>query len=116
MRTDTNAGWRITFADIGEKKQHQQGSSLRKHVDAPVQKIIGIAEIRRETAIHVPARVSWIVGRRKSNWEHPEIDFRRPTIQETRAGTRSEEHTSELQSLTNLVCRLLLEKKKNKRT
>src|SRR5437016_11001828 len=26
-------------------------------------------------------------------------------------GLRSEEHTSELQSLTNLVCRLLLEKK-----
>src|SRR5437016_8277224 len=31
-------------------------------------------------------------------------------------GVRSEEHTSELQSLTNLVCRLLLEKKKNKKT
>src|SRR5437016_1285123 len=29
---------------------------------------------------------------------------------------RSEEHTSELQSLTNLVCRLLLEKKKTKKT
>src|SRR5438093_10314757 len=29
-------------------------------------------------------------------------------------GSRSEEHTSELQSLTNLVCRLLLEKKKTK--
>src|ERR1019366_2710083 len=29
--------------------------------------------------------------------------------------TRSEEHTSELQSLTNLVCRLLLEKKKEKK-
>src|SRR5437016_2612761 len=28
---------------------------------------------------------------------------------------RSEEHTSELQSLTNLVCRLLLEKKKNEK-
>src|SRR5438046_6379348 len=28
------------------------------------------------------------------------------------AQSRSEEHTSELQSLTNLVCRLLLEKKK----
>src|SRR5438093_5590094 len=28
------------------------------------------------------------------------------------AQARSEEHTSELQSLTNLVCRLLLEKKK----
>src|SRR2546427_11449526 len=29
--------------------------------------------------------------------------------------TRSEEHTSELQSQSNLVCRLLLEKKKKKR-
>src|SRR5574337_2095467 len=29
---------------------------------------------------------------------------------------RSEEHTSELQSPLNLVCRLLLEKKKNERT
>src|SRR5262249_62092056 len=29
---------------------------------------------------------------------------------------RSEEHTSELQSLTNLVCRLLLEKKKKRTT
>src|SRR5438045_7679145 len=39
------------------------------------------------------------------------------TIVETRAitggvDTRSEEHTSELQSLRHLVCRLLLEKKK----
>src|SRR5690242_21216171 len=32
------------------------------------------------------------------------------------AGPRSEEHTSELQSHVNLVCRLLLEKKKKKNT
>src|SRR5256885_3658258 len=31
----------------------------------------------------------------------------------TESGERSEEHTSELQSPCNLVCRLLLEKKKN---
>src|SRR6266853_3840146 len=31
-----------------------------------------------------------------------------------RAGRRSEEHTSELQSQSNLVCRLMLEKKKKK--
>src|SRR2546426_3290863 len=31
------------------------------------------------------------------------------------ASMRSEEHTSELQSPCNLVCRLLLEKKKNKK-
>src|SRR5262245_62307628 len=34
----------------------------------------------------------------------------------SRARVRSEEHTSELQSLRHLVCRLLLEKKKNKKT
>src|SRR3989441_13167762 len=34
---------------------------------------------------------------------------------EIRVPVRSEEHTSELQSLAYLVCRLLLEKKKNKR-
>src|SRR2546427_4526159 len=32
-----------------------------------------------------------------------------------RAAPRSEEHTSELQSQSNLVCRLLLEKKKKKK-
>src|SRR2546425_7580679 len=35
--------------------------------------------------------------------------------QGTADAIRSEEHTSELQSLAYLVCRLLLEKKKNKR-
>src|SRR5258706_15567966 len=40
----------------------------------------------------------------------------RPVVRARRfhGRNRSEEHTSELQSLTNLVCRLLLEKKKKK--
>src|SRR5438067_5669866 len=37
-----------------------------------------------------------------------------PTPNEVRNPTRSEEHTSELQSRFDLVCRLLLEKKKKK--
>src|SRR5438093_9047742 len=37
------------------------------------------------------------------------------TSPEAKRENRSEEHTSELQSLTNLVCRLLLEKKKKKK-
>src|SRR3989475_7226335 len=52
-----------------------------------------------------------------------EVDAREPgaaevlkryslTARNTPAGVRSEEHTSELQSQSNLVCRLLLEKKK----
>src|SRR5205814_8954473 len=45
-------------------------------------------------------------GRRPSDRCHPSSVSRRLTM-------RSEEHTSELQSLRHLVCRLLLEKKKN---
>src|SRR5688572_31966124 len=41
------------------------------------------------------------------------LDLRKETI-EIGGPRRSEEHTSELQSQSNLVCRLLLEKKKNK--
>src|SRR2546430_10330380 len=36
------------------------------------------------------------------------------SCQRSEAGRRSEEHTSELQSQSNLVCRLLLEKKKKR--
>src|SRR5690606_5942374 len=46
---------------------------------------------------------------------HPERPVRRPGGLQRRA-TRSEEHTSELQSRENLVCRLLLEKKKPKKS
>src|SRR5262245_66658695 len=38
----------------------------------------------------------------------------RRTVRSARSFVRSEEHTSELQSLRHLVCRLLLEKKKKK--
>src|SRR5258706_11824723 len=51
-----------------------------------------------------------------ANFAHQGETFSRcsiPSSKDTQF-TRSEEHTSELQSLTNLVCRLLLEKKKNK--
>src|SRR5688572_31918203 len=37
-----------------------------------------------------------------------------PAAERARPFARSEEHTSELQSQSNLVCRLLLEKKKKK--
>src|SRR6266536_29682 len=40
---------------------------------------------------------------------------RRRSLRKGRFGQRSEEHTSELQSRVDLVCRLLLEKKKRTR-
>src|SRR2546430_8791884 len=46
-------------------------------------------------------RSSWPLGPSTVTWPGARVTF-----------TRSEEHTSELQSQSNLVCRLLLEKKK----
>src|SRR5690242_21168654 len=45
----------------------------------------------------------------------PAADLNRPDLALAHTDGRSEEHTSELQSHVNLVCRLLLEKKKKKR-
>src|SRR5256885_10948005 len=48
---------------------------------------------------------------RHPSWSRPQGS--RPAPVRTARRCRSEEHTSELQSPCNLVCRLLLEKKKN---
>src|SRR5205085_11667377 len=45
-----------------------------------------------------------------------ELTGGRQKNERSRGKDRSEEHTSELQSQSNLVCRLLLEKKKKKKT
>src|SRR2546426_3408468 len=56
-------------------------------------------------------------GRCRSDVLHREAEASGPRPRDQRFGPlpeqRSEEHTSELQSPCNLVCRLLLEKKKN---
>src|SRR5437899_8082135 len=55
-------------------------------------------------------RGAWAVAR------HGTTDMNTLIALGTSAAYRSEEHTSELQSLRHLVCRLLLEKKKKKQT
>src|SRR2546430_5612038 len=52
---------------------------------------------------YLTAKHAWLAAH--SSWEHTIVVPGRE---------RSEEHTSELQSQSNLVCRLLLEKKKKK--
>src|SRR5438105_12222166 len=49
-----------------------------------------------------------------TNENLPRIDTSKDLPGATAGRTRSEEHTSELQSRVDLVCRLLLEKKKKK--
>src|SRR5262249_59174490 len=61
---------------------------------------------RRRTA--APARGQ---GRALERRAAPAGDYWGGAVSGARVGIRSEEHTSELQSLTNLLCRLLLEKK-----
>src|SRR2546430_8838168 len=66
---------------------------------------------RSRQHLHLRRRKPAEIGQR------PELSLRRrgpPRLQvEWQALVRSEEHTSELQSQSNLVCRLLLEKKNN---
>src|SRR2546422_8195055 len=63
----------------------------------------------------------WQHWRRRSTYMERRVHARSPSVTfiffpaaHQTAKQRSEEHTSELQSRLHLVCRLLLEKKKNK--
>src|SRR2546426_6539732 len=67
--------------------------------------------------IHVTASVSrGTVNTSVPRKRHVLPTTRRVVSSRTSLSLRSEEHTSELQSPCNLVCRLLLEKKKQKKT
>src|SRR5207248_4932471 len=72
-------------------------------------------ETQHQRAQHLPkAKVVLFHGCKKWKLQNSPNRFRvrRPRVREI--DLRSEEHTSELQSPYDLVCRLLLEKKKNK--
>src|SRR5688572_31754310 len=80
---------------------------------------------RRSSDLVLPTSASAIYGGRASggvmnvvlrhDYEGAELSLTYENVYRGQAPTRrSEEHTSELQSQSNLVCRLLLEKKKKK--
>src|SRR5439155_19812145 len=67
----------------------------------------------RSTPIPAPWRPSPIVSSARVSLRPSSVEpSRDPSGTHDRRGSRSEEHTSELQSRGHLVCRLLLEKKK----
>src|SRR2546430_8598938 len=70
--------------------------------------------VRRSRRISYYARAARICYKFRNAIEGEGMVSRRKFLGFT--GLRSEEHTSELQSQSNLVCRLLLEKKKTTRT
>src|SRR5205814_7991224 len=57
-------------------------------------------------------KADWRIGTEHEKFVY-DLKTHKPVAYESKPGIRSEEHTSELQSLRHLVCRLLLEKKKN---
>src|SRR5438876_8168327 len=77
-------------------------------------------DTRAAPAPFLPSRLSLIIGQRMVHCEFGQDRLAQPPLQafelaeRSKPRKRSEEHTSELQSPVHLVCRLLLEKKKNK--
>src|SRR3989454_2775398 len=77
---------------------------------------------QREAPREPPARqangerkkVGYVIARRDAGCSHHHSAQRTAVRKRGGEQARSEEHTSELQSPCNLVCRLLLEKKKKK--
>src|SRR2546427_8421657 len=58
-----------------------------------------------------------VIAKRRHRWgKFDALLPPKPDVHRWHGVARSEEHTSELQSQSNLVCRLLLEKKKKKNT
>src|SRR5690606_41221785 len=60
-----------------------------------------------------PREVAGVAGTRRSRLDRSHSSGVCSVSRSRKGVRRSEEHTSELQSRENLVCRLLLEKKKN---
>src|SRR2546425_3970060 len=94
--TSSNPAWLTQIAPLGEQP------SSRIFRSPSIWKLAR----RRKWTPHSrrSSRGRWTCWERFSSW-----------VEQTAVGCpRSEEHTSELQSLAYLVCRLLLEKKKKK--
>src|SRR5690606_41161907 len=109
------------------QQQRPQAHKPRPHVQRPE------AQSPHAQPPHVQKR-KWARGQRFQDWrrysevrDYKRYGLKRPAANQrwvkvdndyllvTIASGRSEEHTSELQSRENLVCRLLLEKKKKKK-
>src|SRR5699024_11818302 len=114
----------LEIKGIGEKKYEQYGEEFLEAIQAwrnenpDAKKRI---QISSESPVAKPKRTkddrpSHMISYQlfQSGKSIKEIAAMRDFSQQTIESHRSEEHTSELQSRFDLVCRLLLEKKKNK--
>src|SRR3989475_2074106 len=97
-----------TMDDLLALRANEGSAWARRHLDA-----CPACQTELEALYQRVARLKALppLGPARDRW--PAI--RDAIVAERRRRVRSEEHTSELQSQSNLVCRLLLEKKKKKK-
>src|SRR5882762_2588030 len=122
-------GARVAIADLDERAAKSAASGLGASAIAIAADVTRTADVERMvTAAHrqwgrldIVVNNAGITGGSKLTWELTDEDWNQVIACDltsvflvSRAAVRSEEHTSELQSHLNLVCRLLLEKKKKK--
>src|SRR5438046_1813227 len=81
----------------------RQERMLKRHAGLEVVLALHVGHVRAKARV---GQFSLLIERRRGTAGNESGAVRK------HVSARSEEHTSELQSLTNLVCRLLLEKKK----
>src|SRR5437016_9684918 len=87
---------RVDLSESIDRRSFLNDDSMEKHLLGGFTRLFKVQ--------YQPLGFSWMIFADRSDFDKQHYDFQY---------VRSEEHTSELQSLTNLVCRLLLEKKKN---
>src|SRR5690606_39339203 len=87
---------------------------LIKYLPQPQKSGLSEVEILQESGYIVTVNGSNSAAQPVDGWEEYQqyVDQHYSNTEDLQGRVRSEEHTSELQSRENLVCRLLLEKKK----
>src|SRR5437016_7001292 len=97
-----------TYRTCGRAGCHCQGDGP-KH--GPHLNVSYRGEKGKTTGYYVPKAAEEATREGVAAWQQMQQCLRELAELNKERNLRSEEHTSELQSLTNLVCRLLLEKK-----
>src|SRR5205814_9479917 len=108
-------------SDLTSSSLFSRSPPLRPLHSFPTRRSSDLTQSRRRPArIHIRSgAASHLVD--ETHCVLQEVDLRSEAFEQTCLGrfagrlSRSEEHTSELQSLRHLVCRLLLEKKKKEK-
>src|SRR5256886_5487710 len=102
----------IAFYALGRRVERRTADAAARAAAAESERLLADARQRvvlaaREELMQARETFEQEAARRRR-----ESERREQVVEQRLAGLRSEEHTSELQSQSNIVCRLLLEKKK----